>query len=153
MNKKRIGVMLVACILMLAGCGKVEYPDLPDNPVAFEMGSFEDKEHDGALFGTLEYDGRTYIGYGTIDRAFKQSDINRCIGYIVMDKNSSSSPDLNNTDIRVYTLAGDADHNFLMDYDSVGVMNQPGIWRAVDTKGKDLEIPDFIDDLGYVFWK
>jgi hypothetical protein len=153
MNKKIIGVILVACILMLAGCGKVKYPDLPDNPIAFEMGSFEDTEHDEALFGTLEYNGRTYIGFGTISNAYKQSDLDQCIGYIVMDKNSSSVPDPNNTDTRVYTLAGDDHHNFLMDYDGIGEMNQPNIWRAVDTKGKDIEIPAFIDDLGYEFWK
>lgn len=152
MNKKFCCVLLVLCIMLFVGCGKTTYPDLPKNPIAFEMGSFEDTDHDNALFGTLEYNGRTYIGYGTINNNFKKSDIDQCIGYIVMDNNSTSNPDPDDTSSRIYTLAGDTEHNFLMDYTD-GVMNQPNFWRAVDTKGKDIPVPSCIDDLGYDYWK
>ena len=37
---------MILTILLLSGCGKVQYPDLPNNAIAFKMGSFEDKDHD-----------------------------------------------------------------------------------------------------------
>ena len=110
MNKRILFIPLLILIFTLGGCGRVNYPALPDEPIAFEMGTFEDTEHDSARFGTLEYNGRTYLGYGTIRNAFKRDDVDSCIGYIVMDENSSSNPDPNNINVRVYTLMGDTDH-------------------------------------------
>lgn len=154
MNTRILFIPLLIFLFTLCGCGRIRYPALLDEPIAFQMGTFEDTEHDFALFGTLEYKGRTYIGYGTISDAFGQEDVDQCIGYIVMDKNSSSHPDPNDFNTRVYTLIGDHDHNFLMDYDNTaGLMNQPSFWRAIDTKGKKIEIPQCVDDLGYDYWK
>lgn len=118
------------------------------------MGDFKDKEHDDGDYGTIEYNGRIYIGYGTINNSFKQENIDKCIGYIIQDENSSSVVDKNNKDRRIYTLTGDNDNNFLMDYYTGDTeMNQPCFFRAIDTKGKDIEIPKCIDDLGYEFWE
>ena len=40
-----------------------------------------------------------------------------------------------------------------MEYDdSIKLMNQPTFYRATDTKGVAVEIPDYIDSLGYEFW-
>ena len=154
MNKKCCWVFAIVLALTLSGCGKSNYPELPDDGIAFEMGTLEDTEHDAALFGTLEYNGRIYIGYGIFNSAFKSSDVDQCIGYVVMDENSTSNPDPNDTSIRVYTLYGDDDHNFLMEYDSTsGLMNQPSIWRAIDTKGAEIDIPNDIDALEYDYWK
>ena len=155
MNKKILFIPFLIFIFTLCGCGRTNYPALPDDPIAFEMGTFEDTEHDSALFGTLEYEGRMYIGYGTISNTFKKDDVDQCIGYIVMDENSTSNPDSNNTNVRVYTLTGDDDHNFLMNYDNTAglTMNQPSFWRAIDTKDRDIEIPQYINVLEYEFWK
>lgn len=152
-NKLIIGI-IITFILALCACGRVSYPDLPDNAIAFEMGTFEDKENDDALFGTIEYNGRTYIGYGTINNSFKQKNIDKCIGYIIQDENSTNAVDLDYKGLKVYTLVGDTDNNFLMDYDdSITLMNSPYIWRALNTKDKDIEIPKCIDELGYEFWE
>ena len=154
MIKKCCFVFTIVLVLTLSGCGRSNYPELPDNAIAFEMGTLEDTEHDAALFGTLEYNGRIYIGYGTINNAFKNSDVNQCIGYVVMDENSTSNPDPNDMSIRIYTLYGDDDHKFLMEHDSAsGLMNQPSIWRAIDTRGKGIDIPNYIDALEYDYWK
>lgn len=154
MNKKCCLAFAIVLVLALNGCGKNNYPELPDHAAAFEMGIFEDTEHDAALFGTLEYSGRVYIGYGTSNSAFRSSDVDQCIGYVVMDENSTSNPDPNDKSIRVYTLHGDDDHNFLMEYDNAsGLMNQPSFWRAIDTKGKAMDIPNYIDALEYDYWK
>ena len=147
-----IGVFLI-CLSALSGCAKKPLPDLPGDAVTFEMGTFIDHEHDDAVFGTIEYNGRTYLPYGTINNKYRQSCVESCIGYIIQDGNSSSVTDLNNRDRRIYTLSEDPEHNFLMDFDaSVKLMNQPSFFRAIDTNGRDIKIPDYIDSLGYEFW-
>ena len=76
-----------------------------------------------------------------------------CIGYLVQNEKLSSVVDLSNTNWRVYTLSADPEHNFLMDFDdSVELMNQPAFWRAIDTREKDIEVPEYIDSFGYEFW-
>ena len=147
-----IGVILI-CLFALSGCTKRPLPDLPSDAVAFEMGTFIDSEHDDASFGTIEYNGRTYIGYGTVNNKYRQSSVESCIGYIIQDEHSSSVIDLNNKNRRIYTLSEDPEHIFLMDFDAtIELMNQPSFFRATDTKGKDIEIPDYICSLGYDFW-
>lgn len=105
--KKNIVIIsiMVICLFTLNGCGKKSYPDLPNDAVAFEMGTFEDTEHDNALYGSIEYNGRVYILYGTINNSFKQDYADKCAGYIIQDKNSSFEVDLDNTDRRIYTLS------------------------------------------------
>ncbi len=153
---KRIAQVICAvaiCLAVPSGCGRKRLPDLPGDAVAFEAGTFIDSEHDDDAFCTIEYNGRTYIAYGTINNKFKYGFIDSCAGYIIQDENISSVPDPDDTDRRIYTLSADPDHNFLMDYDdSVKLMNQPGFFRAIDTKGKETDIPDFIDPFYYDFW-
>lgn len=154
--KKRlvIGCAVMLCLFSLTSCMKKKLPDLPDDAALFEMGTFEDVEHDDALFGTLAYNGRTYIAYGTVNYAYKRSCVDACVGFIVQDEHSSSVPDPGNTDRRVYTLSADPGHNYLMEYDdTVRLMNQPTFYRAVDTKGKEIATPDYIQSLGYAFWE
>ena len=147
-----IGVILI-CFTAMSGCINKSLPEPPSDAVAFEMGTFVDKEHDDASFGTIEYNGRTYIMYGTTNNKYRQSYIESCIGYVIQDEHSSSVADLNNKDRRIYTLSGDPDHNFLMDFDtSTKLMNQPSFFRAIDTNDKKIDIPKYIDPLGYEFW-
>ena len=151
--KTRACVALLAGILTISGCGRIEYPALPDDAIAFELGTFEDTESDDALFGMIEYNGRSYIGYGTINNAFNTKYIDGCVGYVIQDENSSSVADPDYKNVRIYTLKDDTDNNFLMEFDdSVELMNQPFFYRAIDTKGKEIKVPDYIDELGYEFW-
>ena len=82
-------------------------PDLPSNAIGFDMGTFHDIEHDDALFGSIEYGGRTYIMYGTVNNKYKQSYIDSCIGYIIQNEHSSSVIDSDNTNRRIYTTQED----------------------------------------------
>ncbi|MBR6232915.1 MAG: hypothetical protein IKQ98_03750, partial [Erysipelotrichaceae bacterium] len=67
---------------------------------------------------------------------------------------SSSVIDPDNTNRRIYTLSGDSEQNFLMDFDdTIKLMNQPTFFRALDTKGVEIDIPSCIDSLGYEFWE
>lgn len=145
---------ILVCILTLGGCGQLEYPDLPKEPVAFNMGEFVDENDDDAYYGTIEYEGRTYMPYGTLGGTVREKDIDECIGYIIQNENSSSIVDKSNKDTRVYTLVEDSEHNYLMKY-YIGdtEMNQPDFWRAVDTKGQDINTPKYIDSLEYLYWE
>lgn len=73
--------------------------------------------------------------------------------HMIKNANSSTVIDPNNTNRRIYTLSGDPEHNYLMDFnDSIKLMNQPTFYRAIDTNGKIIDTPIFIDSLGYEFW-
>ncbi len=152
--KKRFFICVIfICLFVLGGCGKSVYPDLPENPTAFEMGSITVGEEE-AGYGTIEYNGRMYVPYGTLGKTLHRDDIKECVGYIICDENSSGYTDLNDKNTRVYTLTDDEENNFLMDYYSEGIMEQPHFWRAADTKNKDIKQPDFIDSLDYdEYWK
>ena len=146
--------IVVICGCLFSGCGKNKLPDLPENAAAFRMGTFTDSANDNASYGTIEYENRTYIMYGTVNNSYDQSCVEACVGYIVKDGSSSSYTDPENKDRRVYTISGDPEHNFLLDYDStVKLMNQPDIFRAVDTRGEDIEVPSYIDSFAYEFWE
>ena len=148
MNIKFCIAVLAVSASLMTGCGAISYPEMTDDAITFEMGTFKNPENDKDLFGTLEYNGRTYIAFGTVNNSFNDTYIDKCIGYIVNDE------DPQDKNRRVYTLAGDADQNFLIDYDNtVKLMYQPDFWRAIDTKGKEIDIPGYIDDLGYDYWK
>lgn len=154
MRKKIVVGIMLACIFILGSCGQRKYPNLPNNAIAFNMGECIDENDDDAAYGTIEYEGRTYMPYGTLGGNVREKDIDKCIGYIIQNENSSSIVDESNTDTRVYTLVEDSEHNYLMDY-YIGdtEMNQPYFWRAVDTKGKDIDTPKYIDSLEYSYWE
>lgn len=131
---------------------RTNYPELKENAISFIMGEYK-SDIDDTLYGSLNYNDRIYIPYGTLKGQIKTKDIKNCIGYIVQDENSSSTTNLNDKDTRVYTLVNDKEENFLMVY-YIGesLMNQPDFYRALDTKDKNIEIPNFIDKEDYEYW-
>lgn len=157
MKKKLLGIILVALlavfIFVLTSC-RDKYPDLKDNAVAFNMDEYTDENDDDAKYGTIKYNGRTYIPYGTLKGVIKSKSISECIGYIIQNENSSSVVDESDKDTRVYTLIEDSNENYLMIY-YIGttLMNQPDFWRAIDTKDKKVDTPNYIDSLDYNYWK
>ncbi len=146
MRKYRFLPFVFALLFALSGCGRSIWPDLPADPIAFSMGEYIDEADDDAAYGVIEYEGRTYMPYGTIGKALHAKDIAVCVGYLVQDG-------VSDTDTRVYTLADDPAHNYLMDY-YIGttLMNQPVFWRAVDTRGQEIPTPAFIQSLEYGYW-
>jgi hypothetical protein len=95
-----------------------------------------------------------YIPYGTLDGIIKNEDVKDCIGYIIQNEHVTSVVDLENKDTRVYTLVGDDDENYLMVY-YIGttLMNQPDFYRAIDTKGVEINTPKYISSQDYLIWK
>lgn len=143
---KRLLALIIPVLLLLTDCGSLRYPELPEDPIAFDMGEYIDHEDDDAAYAVIEYRGRRYLPYGTLGKSFHQEDLGECLGYLVQDGEKM-------TDCRVFTLAADPAHNFLMDYDVAdSEMNQPAFWRAIDTQGKDIAVPSCIDSLDYGIW-
>ena len=150
MKKK---IFLIIMLLTITGC-TMKYPDLDKDAIGFKTDSYIDELDDEAGYLTFEYEGRTYLPYSSLKGTIKEKDIDKCIGYLIQDENTSSTLDLNNTDTRVYTLRADPSHNFLMVY-FIGttLMNQPEFFRAIDTQGKNINVPKFINDTDHNYWK
>lgn len=147
MRRKTSILVVSTLVLSLCGCGKTKYPELPNDAIAFDMGEYIDEEDDDAAYGTIEYEGRIYMPYGTLGKTLHEKDIDACVGYLVQDGEKD-------TDRRVYTLVDDPEHNYLMDYYvAVDLMNQPAFWRAIDTKGKEIDTPEFISSSDDLYWK
>jgi len=133
-------------LLMLAGCGsRIDY-SLPANLIEFNTGTFVNPNDPDDKYLSIEYNGRTYIPYGTIKGIVPKEEMGDCLGYIVQDGTKME-------DVRVFLLAGDPDANYLERFETQGVMSQPDFFRAIDTVGQDINTPAYIDDLGYHFWE
>lgn len=150
--KKLLSLLLIGLLVIgLTGCG-IKYPELGDDAIGFKVDTYI--EENGAGYLTIEYNGRVYMPYGVLKNTISSKDIDKCIGYIIQDETSSSIVDPNNKDTRIYTLTGDKEHNFLMEYYiGTDIMNPRMFYRAIDTKGKDIKVLDFIDSLDYDYWK
>lgn len=153
--KKILTVIIILTVIVfgLSGCG-MKYPELEKDAIAFQTRRFVDENDDDASYLIFDYNGRTYLPYSTQNGFLKSSDLDKCIGYIIQDKLSSSIVDKDNKDTRIYTLTEDKENNFLMEY-YIGttLMNQPTFFRAIDTKGKNINIPKIISDTDYNYWK
>ena len=125
-------------MLLLVGRGDSIYPDLPDDAIAFVAKEYLYKgSSDDCYFAEFEYNGRKYADYGYFRGFFHKKDIDKCIGYI-------HQPD-GSTNVRMYTLTEDEECNFLLIYEvnSKDLMD-PEVLRAVDTMGKDIELPKYV---------
>ncbi|MBO4457127.1 MAG: hypothetical protein J5802_05370 [Butyrivibrio sp.] len=139
----------ILCVLLLVGCGDSMFPDLPDDAIAFVGKEYLDKGRSfDHYFSEFEYNGRKYVDYGDFEGFFHKKDIDKCIGYIPQPDGS--------TNVRMYTLTEDKECNFLLTYEvnSKELMN-PGVLRAVDTMGKDIDIPKHVFPADYCerIWK
>ena len=133
-------------ILILGGCGsRIDY-SLPANPIEFNTRTYVNPNDPDDSYISIEYNGRTYIPYGTINGIVPNDEMGDCLGYIVQDGTRME-------DSRVFLLSGDPDANYLGRFETEGVMNQPDFFRAVDTVGQDITTPKYIEDLEYDFWK
>ena len=145
---KALTITLIAFILiltLLTGCSRIDY-SLPEDPIEFHTGTFVDPNDPDDAYQSIEYNGRTYIPYGTLKGHITGKDVGACLGYIVQDG-------VKDENARIYLLAEDPDANYLMDYYVGGIMDQPMFYRALDTTGQPIHTPSFIDDLGYEYWK
>ena len=135
-----------ALLLILTGCGRRINDDLPENPIEFHTGTFVNPSDSDDTYQSIEYDGRTYVGYGTLKKSIGGNDVGKCLGYIVQDGAVMK-------DVRIFRLNADPDANYLVQIFTDGFMNQPIFFRAIDTKGKEIGVPPYIENLDYPYWK
>ena len=140
--------LLLAAVLCLAtGCRRID-DSLPENPGMFQNETYINPADPNDTYFAVRYQDRVYIPFGKPAKGGVDSDaVGSCLGYQVQD----GAEDQN---MRFFTLAGDEDTDFLMRKYIGGIMEQPVFFRAVDTKGKDITVPAFIEqDDDALFWK
>ncbi len=140
MNRKiLVSFLIVLMVVVLTGCDKSRFPSMGEDAQTFLLGEYIDHNDDDQVYGTIDYNGRTYIDYGIVNNIMKDSEVEKCIGYIVQTNSSSEDE----TATRVYTLYDDKNLNYLMVYygDNSNIIE---FYRAMDTKGKEIKTPDYI---------
>ena len=146
MKKSITTAFCIAVALLLTGCGRrIDY-ELPVNPIEFHTGTFVNPADPDDTCQSIEYNGRTYIGYGTLKGSIDGDDVGQCLGYIVQDGVVMK-------DVRVFLLKADIAANYLVQLVSGGFMDQPVFFRALDTRGKMIDTPPYIAPLDYTYWK
>ena len=146
MKKSITTAFCIAVALLLTGCGRrIDY-ELPVNPIEFHTGTFVNPADPDDTYQSIEYTGRTYIGYGTLKGSIDGNDVGQCLGYIVQDGVVMK-------DVRVFLLKADIDGNYLVQLVSGGFMDQPVFFRALDTRGKTIDTPPYIERLEYPYWE
>ena len=133
-------------IFMLCGCRSGINYELPDKPEKFSTQTFVSPTDKEDSYIVIEYNGRKYIPYGTLKDKLKGKDVGECLGYIVQD----GTEDRNT---RIYMLTYNENNDYLAEINTEGFMEQPLFLRAEDTKGKNIDTPSYIEDLGYDFWR
>ena len=151
MNLKRIKKSMITAVLLLVlllcgGCGKPANYDLPAQPQEFKVVNFTNPELNTDAYASIEYNGRSYIPFGTLTRKLKGADVGECLGYI-------TQMDLKDEATRILLLQSDSGSNFLIAVNTKSESLETTVMRAIDTKKKDIPIPDFIKDEEYEFWK
>ncbi len=137
---KKTGIVLIT-VIMVTACGKSGgnlSPKLPEEHIMISEGTVQDPDISVPDYRqSLIWNDRDYLFYGQTFNA-KKDDVKECVGYI---KANSAVP----FDLMVLSLV--ASEDFLLVYD-----DQPGtrglginVYRAADTKGKEIDIPVFIE--------
>ena len=153
MKKLKIAAALAAVTVLLAGCGsqptqsqsKYDFT-MPDPPAQFVVKTVDDAEDSTMKYAAIEFDGKIYVKYGTLQSDLDASEVGSCLGYLVQDGNEIK-------EIGVFTLTSDPDRNYLVTLDNAGVMENPSFFRNSETVGKDISTPSFIVSENYNYWK
>ena len=116
-------------------------PVVPENPAYVTMNEYfnENDPEDGYV--TVKIGKREYIPFGTLESGTPLYEVaEKCIAVKEDDENT-----------RYYSLKGSGD--FIVDHNAKGFMDIDLIYRAADTMGKDIDIPDYIESNNYAIWE
>lgn len=146
MRQKAFATALLLALLLAAGCtDRIDYR-LPANPQAFIGSDFVNPDNPDDAYLSFTYNGRTYIPYGALQGRLTGKDVGPCLGYLL-------SGEVKDDHTRVFGLRADPDGHWMAIISRDGFMEQPSFWRAVDTVGQDIPVPEFIISLHYDFWE
>jgi hypothetical protein len=133
---------VIGVSVILSGCGNSVNYDIPDDAIAISdenENTYVNPNDSDDSYGYVEIDGVIYLPYGTQGKTITGKEVGSCIAYSGTDSNN-----------RFYKVNGNND--FIASYYVGGEMEQFDFWRSVDTIGEEIDIPDFIDDMGYEIW-
>lgn len=142
-------VVCTICIgivsLMLCACNKGKWVvDYPENPLRIETHIFYDPNDIEDGYMAFDYNGRTYIMYAHLKGTLRKEEMGQCIGCTLQDGRE---------DQWIIRLNAFEDDDIMLLYYPDGFMEPMIFYRAVDTKGKDLDIPKYIDpNPDWRFW-
>ena len=145
MKKHLIIIALLLVMAAFAGCVQRIDLSLPESPRAFDTGTYVNPDDPDDTYATIRLDGRVYAVCGTAASRMTGKDVGKCLGYIVQDGEERM-------DDRVFPLSADPERNYLVVITVNGFMDQPIFYRALDTAGKDIETPAFVQSLDYGIW-
>ncbi len=135
---------LLGTLFILTGCGKGINCDLPPEPIKFNTKTYVSPTDKDDTYLEIEYDGRKFLPYGTVERSLKGEDVGKCLGYVVQDCTEDK-----NTRICLLTATEDYLAEIFID----AGMQQPVFFRAEDTIGKTADTPSYIKSLDYDIWR
>ena len=109
---------------------------LPDKPMEFERYYDED-------FGEMSVDllDKTYTNFGWTNIPVPDKEIEACIGYCD-----------HNEDMRIYSLANDPSHNYLMIVNLNSINGDWSFYRAQDTVNQNILTPKLFEPNGFECW-
>lgn len=139
MKEVKTIILITVFALLLSGCSFFKKSPVYDLPAGAP--SYEKKYDEDTGSTMIVVDGRYYEFFGTLRNKISDDSIRECIGYAGDDKNE-----------RLYTLMEDPFDNYIMVKYANGIMEQPGFYRASDTRNKDILTPSYIESLGYECW-
>ena len=150
--KKISMAFIICCLLTVYGCGDPEIGDygfnitLPENPIKFEQGDYTNPNDKEDSYGTILYQNRVYLAYGRFRDEIPVEKFTDCVGYVVQKDETDKTDE-------IYFIKDDTNHQYLIEHWAESYMESPMIWRALDTKGKEIQIYDFIEPLGSAIWE
>jgi ABC-type oligopeptide transport system substrate-binding subunit len=133
---------VIAVCMLLSGCENSVNYDIPGDAIAISdrnENTYLNPNDSEDAYSYVEIDGVMYLPYGTQGKTITSKEVGSCIAYSETDSNE-----------RFYEVNGTND--FIASYCVDGEMEQFDFWRSADTIGKEIDVPDFIDDLGYEIW-
>ena len=144
--KRLVMVMMIGCLVVSCGCGPRSKST--EAGTAYMLEEYVNPDNENDVFMSIEYNEREYIPFGTTYEDVDDVDTDECIGYV---ENASDESDTND---KLYT--SDDTEDYLMRYyesEDDNTDEKPVFYRAVDTKGTEVETPEYIFDMEYEFWK
>jgi hypothetical protein len=127
---------------ILGGCGNSVDYDIPADAIAvsgMNENTYLNPNDSDDSYGYVEIDGVIYIPFGTQGKTITSKEVGSCIAYSETDSNE-----------RFFEVNGNDD--FIASYYVGGEMEQFSFLRSIDTIGEKIDVPDFIDNLGYEIW-
>lgn len=142
-KEKRFAVLIASSLtaLFLCGCG-ISW-DITENSEKIadpNMNEFVNPDNPEDRYVYVETGGRRYLLFGIQNKTLNDKQIGECIAYSEKDSN-----------LRYYDVIGYDD--FIAGFYVNGEMEQVHFLRDTETIGKDIVIPDFIDEFEYDIWK